>query len=686
MNNGPNDFDKQKAYEYLRALLNPAIRGPNTDAILKALATAHAYHIYSLEAIAENLYISKASAQYLDAKLADFGITRDPMVGLEDDIFRWIGINIKNVKQIRNLILNLLSVIFGEELNQAYIDSDNVEPFNLEHGDDLWIKFDGSDNIIKITFDSSQFVNIHMATAQEVAAAITTELKRRGYKGKAIAKDTGNGIGVSIISETKGPASTVAVVGGKAQNALLFPEPRPTTNGPSTVWQVFPLGNGYVRLTWVGGANPSLGKVKINDYVNIFAPSFHHHNKGTFYITAVQGGMTPGSAYIEFYNPRGVSETVTQGTIDGVLFFYPKEIISQSKYRYTALFQTQKKLLEIFIPATTKVVKRERKGAAHIHEPVLTTYTETEGTNAIYNIIVPAPSNINDGDYFLITGKRTGKQYYVYFDTTGLNLNDPAPTPYPIRVNIAGLINDWQVGYALSLALNNEDFTSLPVNSNIITVAQTDIGAVANPTNVNVNGLSINIFQNGTDPTSSFTSMPNPIEAIPEQYGPYAYLLNTPYVISDLNTTLTQNIEIGHTGLIYGADFSQWPQEGYIVLNYGMENEEGPIPYIGVPANNLLSVAPNYFFRNKHLSGSTIRRIEKLGAHIPSVIGTDYPFYLTDIVIGRLYAINLIKQILATGINVVIYILYPNDIGLGKWGTPYSEKIWVWGPDEREEE
>lgn len=682
---GPSNSDKQKAYEYLRALLNSAIRGPNTDALLKAIASAHAYHIFSLESVAENLYISRASEQYLDAKLSDFGITRDPRVGLGDDVFRGIGISIKNRKQVRDLVNNLLSVIFGEDLNQAYVDSIGLEPFSLNDGDDLWIKFDGSEEVIKIKFFASQFSNINAATAQEVASAITRELKKRGYSGKAIAKDTGSGFCVSLFSETKGPSSMIAVVGGKAQNALVFPSPRPTTNGPSTVWQFFPLGNGNVRFSWIGGANPSIGKIKAGDYANLFAPSFLPQNRGTFYVTKVQGGSMPGSAYIEFYNPLAVSQAATQGTIDGALFFYPKEIIGQSKPRYTALFQTESNTLELFIPATTKVVRRDRRGAAHIHEPILYSYSETEGIGAVYSITVPAPSAINDGDYFLITGKNTGNQYYVYFDTTGSNIVDPMATPHPVRINIAGMTAAWQVGQALSFALNNTDFTSLTVNSPTIKVAQTKVGVVASPTNVNVSGLNIVIEQAGMDGTVTSSSAPNPIELIPEQEGPYSYLLSQPYTISDKNTTITNTVEIGDTGLVQGVNFSNFPQEGYVVLNYGMENEEGPVPYIGVPANNLISIAPNYFFKNKHLSGSSIRFIEKIGPHMPDKIGRDYAFYLTDIIAGRLYAIDLIKSILATGIRVIIHILYPNDIGLGEWGTENSEKVIVWGPDDIEE-
>ena len=60
-------------------------------------------------------------------------------------------------------------------------------------------------------------------------------------------------------------------------------------------------------------------------------------------------------------------------------------------------------------------------------------------------------------------------------------------------------------------------------------------------------------------------------------------------------------------------------------------------------------------------------------------IGDQYPFYITDVVSGRLYAQNLLQSIAATGINIVFTILYPNDIGLGKWGTKYSENPIIWG-------
>ena len=67
----------------------------------------------------------------------------------------------------------------------------------------------------------------------------------------------------------------------------------------------------------------------------------------------------------------------------------------------------------------------------------------------------------------------------------------------------------------------------------------------------------------------------------------------------------------------------------------------------------------------------------------PSKDGSDFPFFLTDSVAGRIYAEDLINEITATGIIVMIYILYPSDIGLGKAGDQVnSEKYYIWGTEE----
>jgi len=163
------DLEKEK--KRLRQYLNPVIRGPNTDAVIESLATGSCHLIDNVEAVNDQLYISTASGKYLDSLLADRDIVRPDNVGLSDDIFRQLGIEVVNRKQVRDLIHKILEIMYGVEFSRALFNSREIEPYNLEDGDTIILQFDGEEPV-EITFSSNQFQNINAATAQEVADAI----------------------------------------------------------------------------------------------------------------------------------------------------------------------------------------------------------------------------------------------------------------------------------------------------------------------------------------------------------------------------------------------------------------------------------------------------------------------------------------------------------------------------------
>src|ERR1700676_3504127 len=122
----------EQEYKRLRSYLTPYIKGPVTDAVLNALATSSAYLVNSVQAVNDSLYIATAQQQYLDLRLADYGITRPPTIGLADDIFRTIGIQVKNRKQVRDLINNILDAIFGDLFVKADSSAQTLEPYALQ--------------------------------------------------------------------------------------------------------------------------------------------------------------------------------------------------------------------------------------------------------------------------------------------------------------------------------------------------------------------------------------------------------------------------------------------------------------------------------------------------------------------------------------------------------------------------
>jgi len=202
----------EQSKDRLRKYLNPSIQGENTEAILEALAHGPSHLITNVEAVYDMLYVVSAKGTYLDERMSDRDITRPENVGLSDDVFREIGIEISNRKQIRDLVQQLLRISYGEEFTRATSSANEIEPYNLQDGDVLLLEFDDQEEI-EVVFLTDQFQSINFATAQEVADVITKTIRRVGRTGSAVPKDEGLGNFVQLISETDGPSSSVSVTG-----------------------------------------------------------------------------------------------------------------------------------------------------------------------------------------------------------------------------------------------------------------------------------------------------------------------------------------------------------------------------------------------------------------------------------------------------------------------------------------
>lgn len=633
-------------YKRLRSYLNPYLRGANVDAVLNALASgSSSYLINNAAAVNDQLYVTTASGVYLDQLLSAYGIQRPSNVGLSDDIFSQIGIEVKNRKQVRDLLNNILNIMFGNELTKASNDSTAYEPYNLADGDTLTINFDESETIT-ITFSTAQFQDIAAAKAIEVADAITETLRSRGLTGTATTNNDGNGTYVELLSDTIGPASSVTVLGGSAQNQLKFPSILPAGGNPSTQWTVSLQPGGIVRFTWSGGANPLIGAVSVGNYVNIYGGGFLNSGyEGNYTIINAVGGAV-NESYFDVENPLaptpgGGFNPVTQGgTIQNptILFFAPTRETLASLHSYAAIYQTQGRVLQIFLPAATKVVRRSRIGAAHLH------YPPTE--------VFSFSANPNNGDHFSIT------------TTTTL----VAGTDFTISAN-------YQVTMANMVA-------AIDAISGLVAVVGVDPVSKKNIVTVFQDSPSLTLTgtYSGSASITASGLIGDPISVQPNQQGPYSYDLTQPFTVSATGTTLTEELDGTKSRVFTVANSSSFPDaQGYLIFDYGYENQEGPVPYIGRPSNNTLLISPAYTIKNPHGIGSNVSLIASKGPATISEDGLDYPFYITDVVAGRIYCQQLIESVAATGINVVFTILYPDDIGLGKWGTQYTENPIIWG-------
>lgn len=633
----------------LRSYLNPYIKGEAVDAVLKSLATASSYLVNSAQAVNNSLYVVTAQGVYLDLKLADYGISRDPVAGIGDEIFRTIGIQVKNRKQVRDLINNILDAVFGDQFVKATSNAQNLEPYALVDGDTLVINFDGA-NTSTITFSADQFTDIGAATAQEVADAISIGLSVLGLSGSAILNNDGNGNYVQLISSTIGATSSITVLGGRAQNVLLF-DSLDTTNGNfSTQWSILSELGGKQRFTWTGtGANPNLDKLKMGDYVNIYGGGFASSpNQGTFSVLAF------GEFYFEIYNPQGTTGVVTQGlftpgNIDNVVQFYTpiRETILSKKY-YGAVYQTQSNILQIFMPATTQVIQRSRIGAAFFHG-----VSEQPVKQLIFPLGSDVPSS-GQAEYFLIDSFGTPSNRYVWLNVSGGSNMDPAPAGFT----------------GIEVTINSSDSAATVANK-----AYTAIVA-------SLPLLTYEVLDNVITITSVVSStIPDAGPSTPSTLGSYVFDTQQGFVVGGAATTLTEDVNGESNRVITVASSDGFPNtSGYLVIGYGTELQEGPIPYIAVPSTGSILISPTYFIQNDHPSGSSVFLITQKAPVVLPSDGSYYQPYLTDTANGRVYAQNLINSITAAGVTVIYTILYPNDEGLGKWGTPYSEISTIYGP------
>lgn len=625
-------------YKRLRSYLNPFIKGPNVDAILTALASGpSSYLINNVRAVNDMLYITTAQGDYLDQRLADFGITRPPSVGLSDEVFSQIGIQVKNRKQVRDLINNLLDSIFGDEFVRASNSSSAFEPYNLQNGDTLIINFDEA-NTVTVTFGTNDFQSIAAAKAQEVADAITKSLRNQGFSGTAIAKDDGNGPYVEILSDTIGPISSVTIMGGRAQNQLQFPAVAPAGGNSSTQWTLTLQPGGIVRFTWTGGANPQLGKVSAGNYVNVYGGGFASStNEGSYTITKAVGGVA-GASYFEVLNPLGTPGVIVQGSNNAVLFYNPVRETIASRNSYAAVYQVQSRVLQIFIPAATKVIRRSRIGSAHLHDApngVFTFKAQPLSGNAFH---ITSTVTLFAGSDFAIAGS---------IAATALN--------FAAAVNAAASGIDAIAG--------KDDKGNIIVTTWNDSLSNTIVATYTGAQNITASGPL-------GDPTS----------LIAGQQGPYMYDTTQPFIVSDVGTTLTQNLDGTMSRVIQVANSALFPDElGYLIFGYGTQDQEGPVPYIARPSSGTLLISPSYTIKTAHPSGTDVSLVAEKAPVRVSSDGLNYPFYLTDAVSGRVYAQDLINSVAATGINIVFTILYPSDIGLGKWGTQYTENPAIWG-------
>jgi hypothetical protein len=740
-------------YQQMRQFFSDFVQGPNLEALLGAIAEQLQKSDDLSIAVTDQLTISTASGVYLDKRLSGVGITRPSELGMEDLAFRKMGIQINQAKQITEALHTVLATFYGDETVRAFATSGIAGPYSFASGDDLSFMLE-SGEIITLTLIGDEFENPQNATTEEIVDVITRFIRSFGSDGYAqVYLDVDTGLKyVRIFGGAKGPYSLVQITGGRLQSKLEFADMRGTfLPSNTTVWEITRNIGSTHRFRWVSGPQPLLDKVITGDKLLLYGPQFESVGFiGTYEVTGVrppQPSPTADSGYFEIQiegttplassapdilpPPNTISITysitVTQNEYDDLKFFLPKKNTPYSQRRYALAWEPADSLLKIYMPATTKVVKRDLIGSAHVH--LLYGSQEFNGawgsaTDDDFKIIITGDYGFRyrqngydclgnggtvtigitsvDIDYIwrengfthIIT--KTPHGLIGVVDSYGQLLSSQI-----IGVSVTGLLQDDPVNHFNGpyVVDPSKNYT---LTSQYVTLREKIIGGEKKST----------LLVQGTLPNEAGTllfALNRDTEESPVRYlAAQSSVSVTPIniaTISQIGTTVTVTTVAPHgvianqgaliTGTVnFNGVWSVSTVPSATVFTFQKSPAQTLFESVGqaAPVVNgavtTLILDASYSFKNTHEVGIDVTLLSDTKVYEPAPDGSDYSFYATGTALGRVFAEELMRQITALGINLEIVIIYPSDNGLGGEGDstnpsfpPISDAIYVWGGD-----
>lgn len=242
------------AEQIIRKHLSPALRGPNWDLVIRALATGDDANWNNAQLAIKQMFLASASGQYLVKRASDQGVAPPHDVGMADDVFRRLAVKTANGALLHTAIKDILEVYYGADSSRAFAECTHDELYDLNSTMELRWTLDGKQSF-SYGFPSTDFGSPVAAQACEVAFALTQHMRRLRSNGFAVPYRSPNtGLNrVRIYSGSLGVGSSVQITGGLAQNTFQFPTLLPTyiasAAGYSWVYSVSTPGATRVSLT-----------------------------------------------------------------------------------------------------------------------------------------------------------------------------------------------------------------------------------------------------------------------------------------------------------------------------------------------------------------------------------------------------------------------------------------------------
>jgi hypothetical protein len=146
--------------------------------------------------------------------------------------------------------------------------------------------------------------------------------------------------------------------------------------------------------------------------------------------------------------------------------------------------------------------------------------------------------------------------------------------------------------------------------------------------------------------------------------GSFLYDPEAQFIAAQDVTRLEEIIKQGSSRTVVNIeDCSSFPESGYFVLEFGSEEQEGPIRFLGKVGSGALIIDPGHVFDRDHLVGAKLRLVRQVGPYFPRSSGEDLAIYLTSTSTARDLVAQYLRDIIAAGIVIKFNISVPEQ----KW-------------------
>jgi hypothetical protein len=139
-------------------------------------------------------------------------------------------------------------------------------------------------------------------------------------------------------------------------------------------------------------------------------------------------------------------------------------------------------------------------------------------------------------------------------------------------------------------------------------------------------------------------------------YDPSGQLFTVTQISSELSNPVVAGTVSSTINLANAGNFPNSP--GRFLLDFGRNNQEGPIQYTSRPNNSTLLIDASYQFQKDHDAGRKVNLIIPSPA-LPRVTGDDYPVYITGTEEARVAAQDLVRKLLAAGVVIRFIVDFP---------------------------